>query len=219
MNNKKINEEVIGIIVNVVSWFKRMCDHDADMLNAIFQILVSVVCPNMGCGQCIWLLSEKNNSDRDMFCELLRNLAGDVFTAENISRSGHSFSFAPLIHASAVIVNERDTKNFVRTDEFRAIVSGDPILIDRKGKTPIKFQPRMAVVVCSDMLCLENPSESFLRRQRIVQFKESPASQETERIRGYLGKKEVLEYVLYRVLNANRYEIEEMPGINAMGEK
>lgn len=132
------------------------------------------------------------------------------------------FMFEPLIHATAIVIDENDVGKFVdEVASYKAIITGDTITINRKHRIPVTFQPRMLQVQCiNELPQFKDKSESLYRRQLIIEFKKSFTGRERKYIKhDYLNRVEVLEYVLYRVLHMNHTEITETSSMKDMMKK
>jgi putative DNA primase/helicase len=81
--------------------------------------------------------------------------------------------------------------------------------MNRKFKTPIAFQFKGFMVQClNEMPKIKDKSDSFYRRQLFIPFTKCFTGRERKYIKqDYLHRKDVLEYVLYKVLNMNYYQL------------
>ena len=58
-----------------------------------------------------------------------------------LSDMGKDFMLEPLIHASAIIVDENDVGTFIdKAANLKALVTHDVIQVNRKFKTPVAFR-------------------------------------------------------------------------------
>ena len=75
--------------------------------------------------------------------------------------------------------------------------------MNRKFKAPIAFQFKGFMVQCiNGMPKVKDKSNSFYRRQLVVPFLKNFQGAERRYIKDeYLARKDVLEYILWRVLN------------------
>ena len=112
----------------------------------------------------------------------------------------------PLIGTSAIIVDENDVGTYLdKVGNLKAVITGDVIQINMKFKTPISFRYKGFMVQClNELPRIKDKSDSFYRRQLFIPFTKSFTGKERKYIKDdYLNRKEVLEYVLFRVLNMN----------------
>ena len=84
------------------------------------------------------------------------------------------------------------------------------IQVNRKFKTSVAFRFKGFMVQClNEMPRVKDKSDSFFRRQLFVPFTKCFTDKERKYIKhDYLHRKEVLEYVLYKVLHMNYYELD-----------
>lgn len=118
----------------------------------------------------------------------------------------------PLIHASAVIVDENDVGEFIdKSASLKAVITNDIIQINRKFRAPITYQFLGFMVQCvNELPKTRDRSQSILRRLLLVPMLKCFTGHERKYIKNdYLHRKDVLEYVMYRVLNSNFYELSE----------
>lgn len=195
---------------NVEDWIKELFDDD-DIAECIWQIMGAIIRPNVRWNKAAWFVSEKGNNGKGTLCVLMRNLAGErTCAAIPLSDFGKDFMLEPLIHASSIITDENDVGTFIdKAANLKAIITNDVIQINRKFKTPIAYQFKGFMVQCvNEMPRTKDKSESFYRRQIFIPFTKCYTGIERKYIKNdYLNRKDVLEYVLYKILNMNYYEI------------
>ena len=122
---------------------------------------------------------------------------------------GKEFALEPLIHAQAIITDENDVGIFVdRCANIKAIITSDTVQINRKYKTSIPFIPHVVMIQCiNEMPRIKDKSDSFFRRQIFIPFNKCFTGKERKYIKDdYLRRPDVLEYVLYKVLNSDYEE-------------
>ena len=88
-------------------------------------------------------------------------------------------------------------------------MTGDAVQINRKFKQPISYQFHGFMVQClNEMPRIKDKSDSFFRRQIFIPFTKCFTGAERKYIKqDYLHRQDVLEYVLYKVLNMNYYSL------------
>ena len=218
-----IHNDEDGSDWEVGAWLEDMFDYDPDIVEVIWQILSALVRPNVKWEKCIWFYSTKGNNGKGTLCELMKNLVGrDMCASIKIADFKKEFMLEPLLHASAIVVDENDVGKYVdEAANFKAIITGDTITINRKHRIPITFQPHMLQVQCiNELPQFKDKSESLYRRQLIIEFKKSFTGHERKYIKhDYLNRAEVLEYILYRVLHMDHTEIKETPSMKDMMKK
>lgn len=195
-------------------WMASLSD-DPGVPELLWQSVGAVIRPGVRWDKSLWLYSDRGNNGKGTLCELMRSLCGrGNYASISIEDFGGSNQFVlePLMHSSAVIVDENNVGVYVdRSKDLKAAVTGDVIQINRKYKAPVSYRFRGFMVQClNDLPRIRDRSESFLRRCLFVPMNKCFTGQERKYIKhDYLHRREVLEYVLCRVLNMDYYELSE----------
>lgn len=191
---------------DVESWMNELAD-DPEVVNLLWEILGAIIRPHVSWGKCALFYSETGNNGKGTLCELMRRLCGDgSYASIPLSDMGKDFMLEPLTRATAIIVDENDVGTYVdKAANLKAIITNDVIQINRKFKTPIPYQFYGFMVQClNEMPRIKDKSDSFYRRQLFIPFYKTFTGHERKYIKtDYLQRPEVLEYVLYKVLNMN----------------
>lgn len=194
------------------SWMKELSD-DPEVVELLWQILGAIIRPLVPWNKSAWFYSEKGNNGKGTLCELMRQLCGEnAYAAIKLSDMSTDFLLEPLLHASAIITDENDVGAYIdKAANLKSIVTGDVIQVNRKFKTPVAYQFFGFMVQCfNEMPRIKDKSDSFFRRQLFIPFSKCFTGIERKYIkRDYLHRPEVLQYVLWRVLNMNYYELSE----------
>lgn len=200
---------------DVVSWLEDLF-RDADdpeftqrhqgLAALVWEIIGAIIRPHVSWGgKTAWFYSEQGNNGKGTICRLLRNLCGPgAHTSIPLADFGKEFALEPLIRASAIIVDENDVGTFIdQAANLKALVTNDPIQINRKYRMPVTFQFWGLMVQClNEFPRVKDKSESFYRRQLFVPFTRSFTGRERPAIKeDYLQRREVLEYVLWHALH------------------
>lgn len=135
---------------------------------------------------------------------MLRNLCGvGNHTSIAINDINKNFRLSPLLHVSAVIVDENNVTGYLDdASTFKALITGDQVQIEEKYKAPVDFRFSGLMVQCVNFMPRVNDkTSSFYRRILMVPFEKCFTGAERKYIKeDYLNRQEVLEYVLYKVL-------------------
>lgn len=202
-----------GTLWNVETWVHDLTDDDG-ITNLLWQVAGAVVRPFVSWNKSIWFYSQKGNNGKGTFCLLLKQLVGEgAYISLKLDEMGKEFALEPLIHAQAIITDENDVGIFVdKCANIKAIITSDTVQINRKYKTSIPFKPHVVMVQCiNEMPRIKDKSDSFFRRQIFIPFNKCFTGKERKYIKDdYLRRPEVLEYVLYKVLNMD-YEEFDVP--------
>ena len=196
----------------VEEWIKELSDDDG-VPELIWEIMGAAIRPNVRWNKAAFLYSEEGNNGKGTLCALMRNLCGKGNCASiNLHELGEKFALEPLIHSSAIIVDENPVGTYIDdASNAKSIITNDTIRIDRKYRMPISFQFRGFMVQCLNGLPkVKDKSDSFYRRQLLVPFRKCFTGMERKYIKDdYINRKEVLEYVLWRILNMDYYSLSE----------
>lgn len=194
----------------IEGWIKDLFDDGSDIPETIWQIIGAIIRPNVSWGRSIWLYSSTGANAKGTLCELMRNLAGKgSYASIQLSEFKEKFALEPLVRATSIITDENDVGAYIdKVANLKAIITNDVISIDRKFKSIIKYRFRGIIVEClNSRPRLKDQSESFYRRMLIIPFTKSFTGMERKYIKDdYLNREDVLQYVLYRVLNMDYYE-------------
>ena len=195
---------------DVESWMNDLSD-DPEIVALLWQVIGAMVRPLVNWDKSAWFYSESGNNGKGTLCELMRQICGNgTYTSIPLSDFGKDFMLEPLTHASAIIVDENDVGTYIdKAANLKAVVTGDVIQINRKFKAPISYQFHGFMVQClNEMPRIKDKSDSFYRRQIFVPFTKCFTGAERKYIKqDYLKRPEVLEYVLWKVLNTNYYTL------------
>ncbi len=197
---------------DVESWMSELSD-DSEIVELLWQILSAIIRPHVRWNKSAWLYSETGNNGKGTLCELMRSLCGDTaYAVIPIDDFGKDFALEPLTRATAIIVDENNVGTFIdKAANIKAVITNDVISINRKFKTPISYQFYGFMVQClNEFPRIRDKSDSFYRRQLFIPFDKCFTGIERKYIKeDYLHRTEVLEYVLYKVLNTNFYKLSE----------
>lgn len=197
---------------DVESWMQSLSD-DEEIVEVLWEILGAIIRPNVEWGKSAWFYSNTGNNGKGTLCELMRNLCGEgAYTSITLSDFGKEFMLEPLTKVSAIIVDENDVGTYIdKAANLKAVITNDIIQINRKFKTPIAYQFFGFMVQClNELPRIKDKSDSFYRRQLFIPFTKCFTGTERKYIKyDYLQRKDVLEYVLFKVLNMNYYTLSE----------
>ena len=192
-----------GEIWDVESWVADLFD-DPELEQLIWEVLSAIVRPYNRWKKVIWLYADTGNNGKGTICELARSLVGNgSYTSIPVSKFSDRFVLEPLLHATAIINDENSSAFIESSDVFKAIATNDVVSIERKYKPPINYQFFGLQIQCTNELVrFKDKTDSLYRRQLMIPFEKTFTGIERPYIKmDYLHRPEVLEYVLYKVLN------------------
>lgn len=210
--NPVIHNDMDGTDWDVESWMNELSD-DPEIVQLLWEILGAIIRPLVPWNKSAWFYSETGNNGKGTLCELMRQLVGAQACASiSLSDFSKEFQLEPLLRSSAIVVDENDVGLFIdKAANLKAVITGDTITINRKFKNPIAFSFHGFMVQClNEYPRIKDKSDSFFRRQIFVPFDKCFTGRERKYIKhNYLHRKDVLEYVLYKVLHTDYYQLSE----------
>lgn len=210
--NIRIHNSTDNTDWDVESWMESLSD-DPEIVNLLWEITGATIRPNVRWNKSAWLFSEQGNNGKGTLCEMMRLLCGESScTSITLSDFSKDFALEPLLKSSAIIVDENDVGSFIdKAGNLKSVITNDVIQINRKFKVPVSFQFKGFMVQClNEYPRIKDKSDSFYRRQLFIPMTKCFTGVERPYIKNdYLHRQEVLEYILYRVLNMNYYALSE----------
>lgn len=196
---------------DVESWMNELSD-DHEIVNLLWQIMGAIIRPNVSWDKSAWFYSEAGSGGKGSLCVLYRELCGKgTCVSIPLSDFSQDFKLEPLLKASAIIVDENDVGTYIdKAANLKAVVTQDVLSVNRKHQSVVSVQFKGFMVQClNEMPRVKDKSNSFYRRQLFIPFTKCFTGAERKYIKqDYLHRQDVLEYVLYRVLNMNYYELD-----------
>ena len=211
--NPVIHNDDDGTDWDVVSWMNELSD-DPEVVRLLWEVVGAVIRPNVAWNKSAWFYSTLGNNGKGTLCTLMRNLCGaGAWASIPLKAFSEPFMLEPLTRVSAIITDENDTGTFVDdAAALKSVITHDPFQMNRKFKDPRSVLFNGFMVQCvNEMPKLKDRSESMYRRLLVIPFEKRFEGHERKYIKGdYLGRKEVLEYVLYHLLaETDYYELDE----------
>lgn len=209
--NVTIHNPEDGTDWDVESWMADLSD-DHEIVNVLWQIMGAIIRPNVSWNKSAWFYSESGNNGKGSLCALYRAVCGnETCVSIPLSDFSQEFKLEPLLNASAIIVDENDVGTYIdKAANLKSVVTGDVLAINRKHQSVISVQFKGFMVQClNEMPKVKDKSDSFYRRQLFIPFTKCFTGVERKYIKDdYIHRKDVLEYVVYKVLNMNYYELD-----------
>lgn len=197
---------------DVESWMNELSD-DKEIVNLLWEIIGASVRPYERWNKAAFLFSMQGNNGKGTLCQLIRNLCG-TNNCVNIPLSDFSkdYALSEIIGKIAIITDENDVNVYIdKAANLKAIITNDAVTLTRKYKSPISYQFFGFMIQCMNSYPkIKDKTNSFYRRQLFVPFTKCFTGQERSYIKNdYINRPEILEYVLYRVLNMNYHKFSE----------
>lgn len=201
-----------GLDWDVESWFASLSD-DPAIISLLWEVVGAIIRPHVRWDKIICMYSQKGMNGKGTLCELMKQLCGeDSYASIPFDAFDKNFALSELITATAIITDENGTTEFTKNASlFKSIATGDSVSIDRKYKSRITTKFSGLIVECINALPkIADTTDSLYRRFLIIPFEKTFKGCERKCIKDeYLKSKEVLQYVLWKVLNTNYYQFSE----------
>ena len=205
-NKNAVNNylEIRDSYFDVDKWFLSIANGDEEIVKLLWEIVNEAVNPNHTREKMAILYGEGNNG-KGTFQAMLTNLIG----IENISTlTPHDFSgefkLEMLQGKVCNIGDDISNKYLDDVSNLMSIVTGDPVAVNRKGKSVITARFKLFNIFSANKLPkIRNKSQGAYRRLLIIPFKADFNGQvQDRRIKDeYLKNKIILEYILYKALH------------------
>ncbi|HRC52542.1 MAG TPA: phage/plasmid primase, P4 family [Gordonia sp. (in: high G+C Gram-positive bacteria)] len=200
-----------GEIWDVESWMASL-DDDPEVVDLLWKCVGAVARPYTSWRKALLPFSVKGNNGKGTLVRLMRNLVGASAASIPIADFGREFRLEPLLSSTAILVDENPVGTFIEDSaNFKAVITNDVILVNRKNRPVVSHQHFGFMVQClNEEPVFRDKSPSLLRRFILLPFTKCFTGIERPYIKeDYLGRPEVLEYVLKRVLTMDYDELPE----------
>lgn len=178
-----------------------------ELTHLLWCIIHAFCRPNVDYKRSIWFGNPggKGNNGKGTFTALLRNLLGrDICKSLNLKGFSENFALQGITHWIAIIADENAFKgNVDDVSRYKCIVTGDPVSVNAKFGKPFDYIFHGMTLQCfNEYPNVCDNTGSFARRLLLLNWeKHFDKKTENRDIKDdYIGRKEVLEYVLKKVL-------------------
>ena len=196
---------------DVESWMNDL-SYDQNIVKLLWELIGAAIRPYVSWEKVACLYYELGNNGKGTLCQLIRNVCGsDNVMSMAFDEFSEDFALESLMHMSSIITDENTTGLYIKaTAALKAIITNDVFMVNRKFKKSVKMRFNGVMIQCINSLPkFGDKSESLYRRLLIIPFDKSFTGIQRKYIKSdYIQRREVLEYVLYKVLNMNYYEFD-----------
>lgn len=184
----------------------KVASDDPDIETLLWQVASDFFQPNYTREKSIFLYSEKGNNGKGTYGTLLESIVGENNVAHlAIDDMKHEFLKESLIGKVGNIAHENNVNDYIdNVRDFKALVTGDNIIVNRKYEKPIHLQFKGTnIQMFNGLPKTKDKSASFYRRLLLVPFTQSFTNngQRTDIKNVFIHKTEVKEYVLMKALH------------------
>lgn len=203
--NPVINDH--GYTWDVDSWLDDLLNTPEER-KLMWEVISDTVQVNKNRKKSIWFYANKGNNGKGTVGQLIKNLHGaGNYSSLNVAAFADRFAKVSLLTANCNIADENNVNEYIdQVDEYKASITGDDITIDRKFEKPLTIQFHGTnIQMMNGLPRVKDKTDSFTRRLIIVPFLKcfTNNGERTEIKRDYVGRPEVLEYVLKKALQMN----------------
>lgn len=149
---------------------------DDDRRKLLMEILTYAVSDLYGAKKMIILLGP-SHTGKTVLLNLLRFVVGPQgYTPLSLSDLSDRFRNAALLRAPLILNDELGERGLKNLDIIKKIVSGEPMIVEMKGKTPECCIPHAKVIFAANSLPLlteYDAEHAFANRLQILKFKKS----------------------------------------------
>lgn len=189
-------------------WLDSIACGDVEVVALLWQIMNEAINPNRTRGKLAILLGDGNNG-KGTFQSLLINLIGvdKVSTLRPDQFEGHQLS--SLAGKVCNIGDDISNKYIDEVSDLMSIVTGETITINPKHLQPFELSLKLFCLFSgNDLPRVRNKSQGWYRRLCIVPFNADFNGQvERPEIKNeFLKDRELLEWVLFRILNMPAFD-------------
>lgn len=203
-NAKNIFIEENNDIWDIESWMNDLFENKSDEVLCMWQIIGLMIRSNVPSKKVFLFYNRSGNNGKGTICELIRGIMGaENCASTSIDDFNKEFGIEELIGKKAIITDENDVGVFhQRMGLFKSAITREPIKITRKYMKSVDYVFQGNMIQCINELPNTNDiSGSMERRIQIIVFNKHFEVGEKSYIKDdYLQRKEVREYVLYKVL-------------------
>jgi len=193
-------------------WIKEISDGNPLKEELIWQLFSLTVDSNFISEVAFFFLSESGKTGKSTFEQLLINIVGKRnYASLKIKEFEKSFLLAQSYGKTLLIGDDNNPKDFNETSEqFKSVVTGDPILINPKGKSP--FTTMLTPLVVQSMNGLprfKDITDGMLRRIRVIRFNHTYKGKNgNRRIKEqYIKSEELHEFIVSRAIRIKFDEV------------
>lgn len=196
------------------SWMQSLSD-DPEIVQLLWEIISAAVRPHERWNRALSLAGPNGGGGKGTLITLIQNLLGPgQYASIPLTSFGKRFATTPLLKASVNLVHENDVDAFGQNlGVWKACITGDAIPYERKHKDPLQITWMGLDIQCHNTMSprMKDRSASVARRLLIVPMtKRFTKTGENKAIKDdYLGRPEVLEYVLKRALEMQHTSFSE----------
>lgn len=196
---------------SIEQFMKEISDNDAEIEQLLWEVLNECVNGAYTRKKAIFMVGSGNNG-KGTFQDLIINLVGRNNVAmKKANEFDERFGMSDLIGKSVVIGDDVAPDTYIPdSSNFKSIITADPVNIEAKHK-PSYMETLITTIIQSTngMPKFRDKTHGLLRRIIIVPFNAQFSNRNKENFKikeEYIKNQQVLEYILYKVLNMKHFD-------------
>lgn len=209
-----------GTSWDVESWMLEMACGDEELCELLWQVIAAAARSNHPWDKAIALYDKNGLNGKGTLLKLIRELVGDANNlSAGIASLGQPTTLQSIFGKRIITSDENDVNAFIRSAEvIKTLITREPIFINPKYEKPYNYTfPGLMIHCLNELLVTADKTESFWRRWVMVPLKAQFKGRQRKYIKGdYVGRPEVLEYVLHRVLHMDFDSFSETEATRAL---
>mgnify|MGYP001590536814 CR=1 FL=1 len=157
-------------------------EHDPSLAYFLQEMMGYFLSTSMKAAACLFLVGAGQNG-KSTLTDLIESIFPDGYRiAMSIEAlTADKYGSAALVGKKINICNEEESR-YIRSDKFKAMISGDSITGERKYESSFTFKPRTKFVFCSNnMPTFEGVSHGLIRRIKIIPLYRKFSDHSTDR--------------------------------------
>ncbi|WDH78237.1 phage/plasmid primase, P4 family [Microbacterium esteraromaticum] len=185
------------------AWLLDLFNGDAALTQLMLQAIGACVRPYVRWKKTALLFDERGNNGKGTLLELIRGVLGPGGFITMALSEFHGFHMERLTRGGTILCDENNESYMNDLMKLKAVITGDPIHIDRKNRLSVEHQHNGFMIQCVNSLPkLKDRTGSMKRRLLPIPFSKSFTGVERSYIRDdYMTRPDVREYVLKLVLS------------------
>lgn len=193
----------------ISKWFKQLSDGDKDKEKLLWQIIATVVNPNLTKDVAIFLVDDgQGRTGKSTFEQLLENLVGaGNYASLKLKEFEQDFKLASATGKALIVGDDNNPNDYNTTSEnFKSVATGENVLINPKGITPFNYRFSSFIIQSMNGIPrFKDTSDALFRRFRVLvfnhQYKATPANSKIKE--EYIKNQRLLEFILMKSLSLN----------------
>lgn len=154
-----------------IQFMDEITNKDQELIDVLQEVIGYCLCQSVKAEKAFLFYGNGKNG-KSVLAKVMEQLAGkDNVSHVMLSNLSGDFGLAPLVNKTLNIAAETESKGYLKTDLFKAIVSGDTVSVNEKYK-PVTTQVLYCklVFLCNSLPRVDDDSYGFIRKIMLIPF-------------------------------------------------